>query len=60
MNILQHYTSRAGLEGIARSKVFWATDFFDVNDRSEMLYGYTEITKAAGGVAWKDMLRAMS
>ena len=39
MPLLSHYTSQAGLEGIARSKCLWATDFLELNDNSEMEYG---------------------
>lgn len=35
---LSHYTTRAGLEGIAQTKSFWATNFLDVNDKAEFVY----------------------
>src|SRR5262249_41137687 len=47
MPLLSHYTSRTGLEGIARSKTLWATDFQELNDKTELIYGYTELTKQA-------------
>jgi hypothetical protein len=47
MQLLQHYTSAAGLEGIARSKSLWATSFLELNDEREMEYGHVEITKRA-------------
>jgi hypothetical protein len=34
MPLPSHYTGRAGLEGIARSKTFWATDFQVLNDKT--------------------------
>src|SRR5438270_3339883 len=43
--ILSHYTDRTGLEGIAQSKAFWATNFLNVNDTSEYFF------------AWKKLLR---
>lgn len=39
--MLSHYTTQKGLEGIARTKTLWATDFLDLNDDSELLYGLT-------------------
>jgi Protein of unknown function (DUF2971) len=47
MPLLSHYTSRAGLEGIAHSKTLWATDFQELNDKTELIYGYTELMKLA-------------
>src|SRR5690349_18240219 len=47
MHLLQHYTRRAGLEGIARAKTLWATNFLELNDRTEMEYGHVEFTKLA-------------
>jgi hypothetical protein len=55
MDFLQHYTSRVGLEGIARSKTLWATDFFELNDKGEMIYAYIEGAKAAGHIAWNQL-----
>jgi len=45
MPLLSHYTGRAGLEGIAQSKTLWAFSFLDLNDRSELEYGYVELVK---------------
>jgi len=42
MAYLSHYTSRAGLEGIARSKSIRATKFSQLNDKREIEYGYVE------------------
>jgi hypothetical protein len=47
MQLLQHYTSATGLKGLARGKTLWATNFLELNDKSEMEYGYVEITKLA-------------
>jgi hypothetical protein len=47
VTLLSHYTNRAGLEGIARSKTLWATRFTELNDKTEMEYGYVEISKLA-------------
>lgn len=38
MPLLSHYTSRAGLEGIAETHSLWGTNFLDLNDSSEFLY----------------------
>ncbi len=43
--LLSHYTSRKGLEGIARDKSIWATKFSELNDKREVEYGHIEITK---------------
>lgn len=43
MTALQHYTDRKGLEGIARTKTLWATDFLDLNDTTELVFGYVEM-----------------
>lgn len=42
MSLLSHYTSRAGLEGIAKSKCIRATLFSQLNDKREIEYGYVE------------------
>src|SRR4051812_47169068 len=42
MKLLSHYTSRAGLEGIAKSKCLRATLFSQLNDKREIEYGYVE------------------
>lgn len=47
MTLLSHYTSRAGLEGIATSKCIRATKFSQLNDRREVEYGYAEFVKRA-------------
>lgn len=47
MPLLQHYTSRDGFIGIAKSKTLWATDFLSLNDKSELFYGYSEMTLKA-------------
>lgn len=43
--LLSHYTRRAGLEGIAKSKTLWATKFTELNDETEMEYGHVEMQK---------------
>jgi hypothetical protein len=48
---LSHYTTRAGLEGMAASKAFWATNFLDVNDTSEFLYAWTIVMRDAAALA---------
>jgi hypothetical protein len=45
MKLLSHYTSRAGLEGIARSKSIRATKFSQLNDNREIEYGYREFIR---------------
>ena len=47
MTLLSHYTTRAGLKGIARGKTLWATRFSDLNDKTEMEYGFVELTISA-------------
>ncbi len=47
MPLLSHYTTRAGLEGIARTKAFWATNFLDLNDRSEFFCSFGSLSDAA-------------
>ncbi len=51
--VLQHYTDRSGLEGIARTKSLWAINFMDLDDTSELIYGEVEMTKHALHSAWK-------
>jgi hypothetical protein len=45
--MLSHYTNCAGLEGVARSKTLWATNFQELNDTSEMEYGFIELNTRA-------------
>jgi hypothetical protein len=45
--LLSHYTNRAGLESIARSKTLWATRFTELNDKREMEYGFVELMTRA-------------
>ena|ERR1035437_4900895 len=47
MTLLSHYTSRVGLEGIARSKSIRATKFSQLNDKREIEYGYVEFIRRA-------------
>lgn len=47
MTLLSHYTTRAGLEGIAQTKAFWATNFLRLNDNSEFFYGWQHIIHSA-------------
>jgi hypothetical protein len=56
---LSHYTSLAGFEGIARSKTLWATDFQDINDKTEMFFGQVALAKAALTVAYEECKRLM-
>jgi hypothetical protein len=44
---LSHYTDRAGLEGIAKSKSLWATRFLDLTDTREYLYAWSILTRDA-------------
>jgi hypothetical protein len=44
---LSHYTSRAGLEGIAETQTLWATHMLDVSDTSEYFFAWHAIQKAA-------------
>lgn len=52
--MLSHYTSLAGLQGIAKSKTLWATDFLDVNDETELLYGLTELMRRGLSAAYAE------
>jgi hypothetical protein len=54
MQFLSHYTRRAGLEGIARSKSLRATRFSELNDKREMEYGFTELTLRAMRAAYRE------
>jgi hypothetical protein len=56
---LSHYTSLGGLEGIAQSKSLWATDFLDLNDKTEMLFGHVELAKSALSEAHAECKRLM-
>ena len=56
MRTLQHYTSRGGLEGITRSKSLWVTDVLDVNDKTELVYGYVEMSMRALCPAWSELV----
>jgi hypothetical protein len=47
--ILSHYTDRNGLEGIAQSKAFWATNFLNVNDTTEYFFAWKRIIRHALG-----------
>jgi hypothetical protein len=38
-NVMYHYTSRAALENILRTRQMWATDLRAMNDPDELLYG---------------------
>ncbi|MDR6830798.1 hypothetical protein J2X48_002484 [Bosea sp. BE271] len=44
---LSHYTTPAGLEGIATSRTLWATNFRTVEDRSELFYAWKILSRAA-------------
>jgi hypothetical protein len=46
MAVLSHYTNRRGLEGIAKSKTLWASNFLDLNDKTEMIFAFVELSKA--------------
>jgi len=47
MALLSHYTTRAGLEGIANSGIFWATSLLDLNDTSEYFYAWDALLDGA-------------
>lgn len=47
MRILSHYTSKVGLDGIARSGCLWAGEFLRMNDKSEFTYATNAIFKTA-------------
>jgi len=47
MPLLSHYTTRVGLEGIAETRTFWATNFLSLNDTSEFFYGWHQLMKTA-------------
>lgn len=47
MSLLSHYPNLAGLEGIARTRTFWATNFLELNDTSEFFYGWHQLYKTA-------------
>ena len=52
---LSHYTSRAGLEGIAETHSLWGTNFLDVNDSSEFLYAWQFLMQEAAQEALKQI-----
>lgn len=45
--ILSHYTRRTALEGMLRSRAFWATNFLQLDDPSEYFYAWTLLNKEA-------------
>ena len=47
MTLLSHYTDRAGLEGIAKSQAFRATNFMDLDDTSEFFYAWKHLQSDA-------------
>jgi hypothetical protein len=47
MPLLSHYTTRVGLEKIARTETLWATNFLDLNDETEFFYGFGSLSNAA-------------
>lgn len=47
MPLLSHYTTREGLDGIAETRVFWATSFMDLNDKSEYFYAWRSLLLGA-------------
>ena len=55
MPFLSHYTSRAGLEGIAESHSLWGTNFLCVNDSSEFLYAWRILIRDAAEEALKQV-----
>jgi hypothetical protein len=55
MVTLSHYTNRAGLEGIARSKTLRATRFSELNDQREIEYGVTELSIRALRAAYSEV-----
>jgi hypothetical protein len=44
--IVYHYTTSAGLQGIVESQSLWATDAEFLNDAQELQYGRTELCEA--------------
>jgi hypothetical protein len=55
MKYLSHYTTRAGLEGIARSQTLWGTNFLDLTDTSEFLYAWRVLMLDAAKCALKNV-----
>jgi len=47
MPLLSHYTTHAGLKEIARTRTLWATNFLDLNDKSEFFYSFGFLSNAA-------------
>lgn len=47
VTLLSHYTSRAGLEGIARTGTLWATDFMNVKGTSEYFFAWNAVQRRA-------------
>lgn len=45
--MLSHYTSRDGLEGILKTEILWATNFLDLNDKSEFFYAWNALARHA-------------
>lgn len=63
MWLLSHYTSRSGLEGIAKSRALWATNFLDLKDSSEFFYAWLILQRDAINAVMKqipDELKAPS
>ena len=51
MPLLSHYTSKTGLEGIAKSKTLHATSFLQLNDKSEYVYAWEILQRFALEIA---------
>src|SRR5215218_9940433 len=53
MSLLSHYTSEAGLLGIARSKNLRATNFLSLNDTTEYFFAWAAIQRHALGQVYE-------
>jgi hypothetical protein len=53
--LLSHYTTREGLEGIAKSKTFRATSFLQLNDTTEYFYAWEILQREALRIAIERM-----
>ncbi len=52
---LHHYTTTAGLEGIAVSNHLWATDFVQLNDGDEIIYAMGAVYREGAKLAMARM-----
>jgi hypothetical protein len=49
--VIYHYTNDLGLRGILETGIFWLTDIFNLNDPSELRYGFSHAINALNDMA---------